>query len=255
MKKPPFTLFPSACIGCGKVIPIKHTPPFCEECGKIWSDMLAYICPACKFPIYKCRCSPCFNTSGVMSHYYALIPYFTQDFKFLSDSEKKFKQLGEHLLLSMKSRRNDEFFEYVSSVLADRIKHTVDEKVVIAYPNRKLAPRLLYGHDQAKILARQICTKLKAPLFEGIYHCNKTNEQKLLDFNDRGKNARDSYYVEQTDSEQVKGKLVVFVDDVLTSGATAAWCASLLRQLGAKDVLGFFLARTCGFRDIEQNRT
>ncbi len=255
----PLAFFPSVCMGCGKTIDVKKTPPFCEKCGNIWSSMQGYVCPVCKRTVNSCICMPCFNTAGVMSHFYASVPYFSQDIKRLSDEEKKFKTLGEQVLLSLKHKHDPEHFDYVSGLMIERIKYEVKEKFVVAYPNRKLAPKLLYGHDQAKMIAQRIGREFNAPVFDGILHCNKTSEQKLLDFDKRGKNAKDSYYVRQNGNRRISrciaGKTVVFVDDVITSGATAAWCASLLRQLGAKDVLGFFVARTCGICDIEQKRT
>lgn len=43
---------------------------------------------------------------------------------------------------------------------------------------------------------------------------------------------------------QLAGKRVVLVDDILTSGATAAACAALLRQMGAAEVYFLCLAKT-----------
>jgi predicted amidophosphoribosyltransferase len=37
---------------------------------------------------------------------------------------------------------------------------------------------------------------------------------------------------------------VILVDDVITSGATMAECARVLKSAGAKDVIGVALART-----------
>ena len=40
------------------------------------------------------------------------------------------------------------------------------------------------------------------------------------------------------------GKIVILVDDVLTSGATMRECAEVLKSAGAKSVMGIALAKT-----------
>lgn len=45
-------------------------------------------------------------------------------------------------------------------------------------------------------------------------------------------------------STKTAGKIVILVDDVLTSGATMTECARMLRLAGAKSVMGVALART-----------
>lgn len=47
------------------------------------------------------------------------------------------------------------------------------------------------------------------------------------------------------------GNGVVLVDDVITSGATMAECARVLRGAGARDVTGVALARTVRLRDMK----
>lgn len=50
------------------------------------------------------------------------------------------------------------------------------------------------------------------------------------------------------------GEGIVLVDDIITSGATMAECARILREAGAKEVIGLALARTVRFRP-EDNGT
>ena len=44
-------------------------------------------------------------------------------------------------------------------------------------------------------------------------------------------------------SEQVKGKKILLVDDVLTTGATVTACAEALKKKGAESVMVFTLCR------------
>ena len=51
--------------------------------------------------------------------------------------------------------------------------------------------------------------------------------------------------------ESVKGRNIILLDDVVTSGATMKECAATLLKAGAKEVIGLTLART--FRKGEKN--
>jgi competence protein ComFC len=42
---------------------------------------------------------------------------------------------------------------------------------------------------------------------------------------------------------EIKGKTILLVDDVFTSGATASFCAKALKKKGASSVTVFTLAR------------
>jgi predicted amidophosphoribosyltransferase len=46
-----------------------------------------------------------------------------------------------------------------------------------------------------------------------------------------------------TSAEAVRGRVILLVDDVFTSGATLNECARTLRRSGARAVYGFVLAR------------
>jgi predicted amidophosphoribosyltransferase len=59
---------------------------------------------------------------------------------------------------------------------------------------------------------------------------------------ERRENVRDIYAL--VDPSLVSGRSVILVDDVLTSGATMHECGRLLREAGAKSVMGIALAKT-----------
>jgi len=54
--------------------------------------------------------------------------------------------------------------------------------------------------------------------------------------------------------EEVRGRCVVLVDDVMTTGATLSACARALNRAGAAEVLGITLARaTPQFPDLARD--
>ena len=65
-------------------------------------------------------------------------------------------------------------------------------------------------------------------------------EQKELDAGERRKNLADAFAV--TEAETIKGKRILLVDDVYTTGSTIDAAAGILRKSGAEEV---FYAAVC----------
>ena len=72
------------------------------------------------------------------------------------------------------------------------------------------------------------------------------SQLKVRTAKERRKNAEQTYFPGKPSS--VSGKRVVLVDDILTSGATAAACVRILRQMGATEVFFICLAKTPDIR-------
>jgi len=98
------------------------------------------------------------------------------------------------------------------------------------------------GFNQALVLARALAPAKAGPgLLLRIRH---TQAQSELDRKARLKNVRGAFAVEPLRHAAVRGKQVVLVDDVMTSGASLFAAAQALREAGAARVTGLVLART-----------
>lgn len=88
------------------------------------------------------------------------------------------------------------------------------------------------GFDQAELLARWTASELGVPLVSTLKKARHTAAQSgLKDEAARRANALGAYQVRSDTG--LKGKTILLVDDVVTSGATLSECARLLRQEGA----------------------
>lgn len=91
------------------------------------------------------------------------------------------------------------------------------------------------GYNQALLLANQIAPYFNKPVFEVLEKYKQTKDQVGLNFQERQQNLEGSIKVCQKD--QVVGKSILLVDDVMTTGATANICAEQLFKAGAKSVM------------------
>ena len=98
------------------------------------------------------------------------------------------------------------------------------------------------GYNQALVLARALsATKLDSNL---LIRIRETPAQSLLDREDRLRAMTDAFAVEPLLAHRLRGKRVVLVDDVMTTGATLQGAATALRRAGASHITGLVFART-----------
>ncbi len=127
---------------------------------------------------------------------------------------------------------------YLKDYLADRICKAVkdfpeyDCIVCVPMTRRSKSRR---GYNQSELLAKAVAARVGKPYIKGAVEKRKeTGEQKELTRKERSKNLAGCFRVVKRDA--VKGKRVLVVDDILTTGATADEMAKALLKAGATAV-------------------
>lgn len=111
---------------------------------------------------------------------------------------------------------------------------------------------LMRGFNQAAELARPLAVEGAldfAP--QALRRRRSTRQQVGLAPAQRQTNVRGAFAVNEAAAIAIKGRRVLLVDDVLTTGATVSACASTLKRAGASgvDVLAFARVVPGDFRD------
>lgn len=88
------------------------------------------------------------------------------------------------------------------------------------------------GFNQSEALAKCVAGKLELPCENALIRTRNTVQQARLTGKARTRNLKGAFRAE----DPVKGKWVLLVDDVYTTGTTARECAAALRAAGAKYV-------------------
>jgi ComF family protein len=114
-----------------------------------------------------------------------------------------------------------------------------DLVVPMPLSRQRLAER---GFNQALLLARALSPrKTDGALLLRVRH---TPAQSALDRKERLDNVRGAFAADPLRAHRLRGRRVVLVDDVMTSGASVFGAAETLRQAGAACVTALVLART-----------
>jgi len=103
---------------------------------------------------------------------------------------------------------------------------------------RKLWQR---GFNQSELLAREIGRRTNVPVKNALRRVRFTSAQAGLTNAKRRLNVSGAFRSKKNGS--LEGKRVLLVDDVMTTGATAASCARALKLAGARQVTLLTLAR------------
>jgi len=102
------------------------------------------------------------------------------------------------------------------------------------------------GFNQSLLLARHVAEQLNTELdFLTLRRIKYTSPQTGLGKDKRRKNVRKAFEI--IDPGAVKGKTVLLVDDVFTTGNTLNECARALKRHGCKKFLCLVLARAGNF--------
>jgi ComF family protein len=221
------------------------TDPF-RETEKAWRDVKFLdepCCVQCGFPFeYSIgdgvQCAACLTRP----------PRYSQ-----ARSALVYDDASRPLILAFKHGGKTEHLARFVAQLS-RVGRTFLERADMIIPvplhNRRLIRRRF---NQSGLLARRLA-KLTGIKFEPdiLFRIKATPSQGGKSAAGRRRNVRGAFRVPDKDKQKVKGKHIVLIDDVLTTGSTVEACASVLLASGAKQVDVLCLARVIR-ADVQQS--
>lgn len=131
--------------------------------------------------------------------------------------------------------------DFAGRALADRqeIWSGVDGLVPVPLHRRRRRER---GFNQAQLLARELARRRGIGILGGcLVKTRNAPPQMTLRAGEREANVRGAYAVKGT--RRLRGKVLLLVDDVFTTGSTLRECSRALRQAGAAEVRALTLAQ------------
>ena len=102
------------------------------------------------------------------------------------------------------------------------------------------------GFNHSELLARKAAERLGFECEKLLLRTRNDPQQARLNREERINNLKGAFKVPETEIEKVKGRNILLMDDVFTTGATAKSCAEALMNAGAAKV--YFAAYAYGER-------
>jgi ComF family protein len=132
----------------------------------------------------------------------------------------------------------DRFAEVMAGAAARESHGTIELVVPVPLHPSRLVER---GFDQAALLGTAVARRWAIPCApRALARTRPTPPQASLDRAARAANVADAFGCHAP--EKVRGRSILLVDDVRTTGATLASCADALRRAGAREVRTLVLA-------------
>ncbi len=208
-------IFPPKCIFCSKILDVNADIYICSKCFK-------YIPFATKGTAALKRESDLYDDIICVCEYMGMVKEALRRFKFSNKPSygRTFARLLANKINNMTSRPK---FDIIISVPLHYLKEQTR------------------GYNQAYLISKELSRKFGVPEKSRILtRTRNTDSQSLLAKNQRIVNIKDAFKV--NDPTGIKGKTILLIDDILTTGSTLNECSGELKRAGAKYVVAAVIA-------------
>lgn len=198
----------------------------CLMCKENKPDSTKYICEDC----YS-------NLEIVNKESYVDLPYINKTYYSLLYNRYLREQIANY-----KFNGKSYLYKAFGEIMVDTIKKkeihkNIDLITYIPSHKRKEAKR---GYNPAELLASYISKDLNIQISKDNLIKNKlTKEQSGLNRLDRTTNLKDSFTLKN--KEEIKGRKILLIDDIITTGTTLQETSKVLMENGAKKIIGLTL--------------
>ncbi len=210
---------PPRCPGCGEVVEADHR--FCADCWRGLTMIAPPWCAACNLPFEFDRgphalCAPCLAEAPVHDGVRAAVSYGAT---------------ARTLVLRLKYGGRTSHAATAARLMARHLPDGADMLIPVPLHRWRIWAR---GFNQAALIARGLAAASGVPVESGLLRRVKaTPVLRGLGPRGRAKAVAGAFALAPGARERVKGRSVVLVDDVYTSGATTDACVRVLKRAGA----------------------
>ena len=135
----------------------------------------------------------------------------------------------------------DDFVDWIEAAVRSRFDVAAID-AVIAIPTT-LSHRINRGYNQSALLAESLAKRIDRKFLAGVVaRIGHPKRQSSLSEEERAENVKGTFVVREP--ELVRGRTILLVDDIMTTGSTLSECAKTLKDAGAWRVWSVTLARS-----------
>jgi len=220
---------PPRCPGCGEVVDADHR--FCAACWGGLTLIAPPWCASCNLPFDYDRgplaqCGQCLAVPPVHDGVRAAVAY---------------GPAARTLALRLKYGRRTAYAATAARLMARLMPEEAEFLVPVPLHRWRIWGR---GFNQAALIARELSRRTNVPVaFDLLGRVKATPVLRGLGARGRAKAVAGAFAAAPGVRDVLKGKAVVLVDDVHTSGATTDACVRVLKRAGAARVTVLCWAR------------
>lgn len=225
---------PRSCASCKKI----GTLPQKSWCGPCWEKMALVappLCPGCGRPFLDAQASPDHLCGDCIERNYRF-----DSARSAALHVSAVRTLVHQLKFGGQLKWTPCLVELLEAAYTAWELPAPDLIVPVPLHLKRLSER---GFNQAGVLARELGRKIKTPVSAcALVRKNQTLPQTRLKRGERLQNVKGAFEV--SDKSTVRGRRILLIDDVFTTGTTLSECAKILkRKGGASEVYALTVTR------------
>lgn len=140
------------------------------------------------------------------------------------------------LVLSLKYYGNTYMSRYIAQVMKDKLDFeqlSVDYIIPVPLHKKRMRTR---GFNQAEKIARYLSDYTEIPVIDCVERNRNTKRLYALNKFQREKELKNAFEVKEG-SEEIKGKIVLLIDDIFTTGTTVNEISKKLKIYGVDEII------------------
>ncbi len=223
-------LLPPKCLKCAARVDSAHA--ICPDCWKDVQFLTDPRCAICGYPfglemgtdfslIGESTCGACQNVKRSFSKAVSALRY---------DDDSR------QMIIGFKHHDRLEYVSYFTNLLKMSAADLVEASDMIVpvplHPKRLIQRR----YNQSALLSRKLASDFGKAHEPSLLERTKNTPPQQGNINKRSRNVQGAFKVGSKHKDQIRGKSVLLIDDVYTTGATVENCAKALKRAGAANV-------------------
>ena len=242
-------LFPPKCAACRTLLEWRTSdaapaPSLCSSCLAEWESEEMDTCGICAKRVNVCECMPERMRKAKCESFHKLVYYVPS----------KRTLVQNRLIYLIKRKNHDRAYSFLASRLSKMAEELMQKEnlertdIIVTYLPRTRRAHLQNGIDQAAELARRVAKNCGLPMKPLLCRRRGGEEQKKLTPIERIRNARTS--IDLRKDAECRDKVVLLVDDIVTTGNGMARSAKLLRHAKCRAVYALAIASDAYNKDL-----
>lgn len=219
-----------SCISCSKEILDGSEFQLCENCLKNLDSIDGETCSKCgdrlKDGILRCE--------------------YCEGFGYEFDSNRSvcyYTDVSSKIVKGLKYGGRKYYAKHIARLMTKDKKFFEKFDLITYVPvgKKRLRSR---GFNQAEEIANEISKLVNIPAVSLLSKTIENKNQAKLSQKERLENLKGTFDIDTSNKDKIKGKKILIVDDVFTTGATLSECAKVLKSQKPKTVCSITFAKT-----------